>query len=387
MKNLCVAILSLIVSISLYGQNSTDLSADSVKVLVTLKNGDVEVGYIVDQNERQLLLQKNKTTETIAFEDVTKVDSILTVRDVKVTTKEGMEYTGTLLQETEDRIVIQSQNGLLILNMGAVKKIENDNTQLYKKITMKDGTVYIGYTEKSPGDDPVIITESGRINYNPDQVERVETIDPSRVKFFDHASATRYFFTSTAIPLRKGEGYYNNQLLLVNSFQYGVTNNISMGFGVEAISTLFLVSPTPFGNIKVGFSPAENFHISGGIVAGAAFGRIVNDRTEYLVSPFAAFTVGDRNRNFTLGAGRGFIRQDQFNYVKFSGTLRVSRRVAFISNNAVGYSVDDGEATYFGFQGIRIIGRSGDLDLALAYSDESIRTGFAIPYIGFSFKL
>jgi hypothetical protein len=114
---------------------------------------------------------------------------------------------------------------------------------------------------------------------------------------------------------------------------------------------------------------------------------VVDNESEYIVTPYAAFTVGDGNRNFTLGGGRAFVTDDQLNYAKFSGTLRVSRRVALISNNIVGYSTDNGETTYFGMQGVRILGRTGDLDLALAYTDESFRVGFAIPYLGFSFRL
>jgi len=387
MKNLLCAIACILFTFSLQGQDLTTSNSDSLKVLVTLINGDFVVGHILDQNETQLLLQAKEKTQTLALDEIAEVDSLTNMKNVRVSMKNDLTYTGKLLKETDSQLIIESQNGLLILKMQGVEKIENIYDRVYKKITMKDGTVYKGYTESDLGKDATIYTESGQIKYNPDQVEKIETIKPSRIGFFDHPSATRYYFSPTAIPLRKGEGYYSNQLILVNSFQYGITDNISMGAGVEAISTLFLLSPTPFGNIKIGFSPAENFHVSGGIQAGAAFGRIVDNRAEYVVSPFGAITFGDRDVNFTLGGGRAFITDDQANYFTFSGTLRLKPQLALISNNIYGRVTDLEESFYFGLLGVRILGRNADLDLALAYTDESIRSGFAIPYLGFSFKL
>jgi hypothetical protein len=46
---------------------------------------------------------------------------------------------------------------------------------------------------------------------------------------FENAHANRQFMTPTAFSLPKGEGYYKNTDLLLNSVNYGVTDRFSIG--------------------------------------------------------------------------------------------------------------------------------------------------------------
>ena len=62
--------------------------------------------------------------------------------------------------------------------------------------------------------------------------------------WMDNPQATRYFFSPNAYGLKKGEGYYQNVWVLVNSFAVGVTDYFSIGGGVVPLF-LFAGSPTP----------------------------------------------------------------------------------------------------------------------------------------------
>jgi hypothetical protein len=46
--------------------------------------------------------------------------------------------------------------------------------------------------------------------------------------WFENPNATRYLFGPTAIPLKKGEGYYQNTYIILQSFNIGVSNNFSI---------------------------------------------------------------------------------------------------------------------------------------------------------------
>ncbi|HNZ85615.1 MAG TPA: hypothetical protein PKN90_04720, partial [Paludibacteraceae bacterium] len=42
--------------------------------------------------------------------------------------------------------------------------------------------------------------------------------------------------------LKKGEGYYQNTMLLLNSFNVGITDYFSIGGGIEFLSTFITLS-------------------------------------------------------------------------------------------------------------------------------------------------
>jgi hypothetical protein len=52
----------------------------------------------------------------------------------------------------------------------------------------------------------------------------------------------RYFFQSSGYGLRKGEAYFQNNWVLLNQVNVGITNNFSLGFGAVP---LFLFSGAP----------------------------------------------------------------------------------------------------------------------------------------------
>jgi outer membrane scaffolding protein for murein synthesis (MipA/OmpV family) len=185
--------------------------------------------------------------------------------------------------------------------------------------------------------------------------------------------------------MRKGEGYWSNKLLFVNSYHHGLTDNIAVGGGFEIITTLFALTPTPFANLKASFSASKNFHYGVGAFAGTIIGQITNE-TIYYTLPYGMITVGDRNSNLTFGGGAGFVNDESVSYYSLSGTLRLSPKFGPVSNN---YLVIDQEGFggFIGFQGIRIIGKSITLDLALAFTPGGLDAGIIIPFAGFGLKI
>ncbi len=148
-------------------------------------------------------------------------------------------------------------------------------------------------------------------------------------KVWQNPNATRYFFAPSAIPLDKGDGYYQNAYLLSNSVNFGLTDNFTLGGGV-IIPLLFYLTP------KVGFKVAKNLYLGAGFIAGSTFipGAIVSGGI-----PFGLITYGSPENNLTLGSGYGLLwNEGEFEHTHYpittvNGMMRLSNRLHLVSEN------------------------------------------------------
>jgi len=383
MKILWIFLLLIFFSHLSFGQIGLPSKGDTSQITLTLKNGAVYTGKLVDRNEAEVMLMDNGKVYTLNRTEIQEVKMGVKSRKVIVTLKSGVQHKGVLIKESGSEAVIRNETGQLFFDMDQVDTIETDYEKEFVRILMKDGTLYEGYRRKDQEESNIVHTDLGKVMYDTSQVAQIKIIDESKAGYFDHPLSARYFLSPTAIPLRKGEKFYSNQNIFLSSFQYGVTKNVSIGAGFETISTFFLLTPTPFANVKVSFAGSENFHYGGGLIVGGIFGQLINEY-EYFASPYGVLTWGDRDKNITLGGGVAFISNERLSYINVSGTLRLSRRLGLISSNLLGFDNIGGGSEIIGLQGIRIMGENIDVDLALAFIPPLIANGIILPYIGFS---
>jgi hypothetical protein len=335
----------------------------------------------MDRNEKEVMLLDNRQSYTLTIDDIQEVDSTPSLRRVLVEMKNGTTHQGILLKESERELVLKSKNGQLFLDQGQIATIETDHEKEFVRILMKDGTVYEGYRRSDKKEPNTVYTKSGKILYDPNQVDEIKIIEGSRVGYYEHPLSTRYFFTPTAIPMRKGEGYYSNQGILLNSYHYGLTDNVSIGGGFEILTTFFALTPTPFGHVKVSFSASDNFHYGGGVLFGGIFGQLF-DEYEYYTAPYGLITVGNKDKNLSFGGGAGFVSSETLGIFSLAGMIRVSPKLGLVSNNYLAF--DNFGSEFIALQGVRIMGRSVTVDLGLAFTQSSVNFGFVLPYVGFS---
>jgi hypothetical protein len=138
--------------------------------------------------------------------------------------------------------------------------------------------------------------------------------------------------------------------------------------------------------VKVSFSASDNFHYGGGLLAGVIFGQIYNASYSYAL-PYGLITFGNKDINLSLGGGAGAVSGETVSYLSLSGTVRVNRRLGFISSNYVGIDYSEGDSGFFGVQGVRIMGKSVTVDLALAFTPGALDAGVIIPFVGFGIKI
>lgn len=205
--------------------------------------------------------------------------------------------------------------------------------------------------------------------------------------WFANPHSTRLLFAPTAIPLRKNEGYYQNIYIVANMFNYGITNNFSIGGGFDFI-TMFsrfddTWSPMLNFNVKAGFKVKEKVHAGLGIM--------------YLTIPqqgsagimYGVGTLGSYNSNFTLGLGWGFT-DDSFEekpFIMVGGMARISEKLWFVSENWIA-PVDDDEYYFVVSYGLRFAARRIAVDLAFINSKDIIEElVIGIPFVDFVVKL
>jgi hypothetical protein len=208
------------------------------------------------------------------------------------------------------------------------------DTQVVYDIEFQDGSeIYARIVDI--GQDELILESAtlGRLETKVYHIKKIEseryTMDKKGKYWFPNPNATRYFFAPSAINLEKRSGYYQNVYVLLNMFNYGVTDWFSIGAGFEFITTFSPeTKPIAFITPKVGFPVGDKFHFGGGFLGG-----FFAEETAGMF--YALGTYGSTDRNISLGLGWGFVEEtfQENPFVTFSGMLRTGRKFCLVTEN------------------------------------------------------
>ena len=260
-----------------------------------------------------------------------------------------------------------------------------DNQSQKYLITMKDGSTIQGTVVSENMQEIILSTDNlGTATIKKDQIKSMILLDSTNFKkgkyWFPNPNYSRYFI-SPGIQLNKGDGYYQNVDLSINTASYGITDFFSIGGGLELYSTLhgqpiFLLTP------KLGFKVSKSFWLGGGILyinSTAALGDFGG-----LGIAYGTATYGNTNNNITAGIGWGYFdtRWSDKPVITISGMTRISRRFGLVTENwfVPNYSI----FTY----GVRFIGEKISVDIGLVNSKD-IAKGFKLGlpfFLDFVFK-
>jgi hypothetical protein len=183
-----------------------------------------------------------------------------------------------------------------------------------------------------------------------DEVKSIEHHEEASYARFDTLNATRYFFLPSAIPLQKKGIYYQNAFLFLNSINYGVSNNFSVGGGIGLARLLFRISPNWALIPKVGFQINETNYAGGGMMLVSIYNE------DFLIIPYGIYTYGNLKRNISIGAGYGWINNEFIDYptVMLAGMHKLGKRFTLVTEHCI-ISYPFYEDTYFGILGIKFV--------------------------------
>lgn len=197
--------------------------------------------------------------------------------------------------------------------------------------------------------------------------------------WFSNPHATRYYFMTNAYGLREGEGYYQNTWVLFNQINYGITKNISIGGGLIPLF-LFAGAPTPvFITPKVTLPIVKDkFNVA----AGAILGYILGESAGFGLT-YGAMSLGNRDKNLTLGAGWAFADGTWADKPTFtlSGMTRVGKKAYLLTENYF-IAIEDASLAILSFGG-RSVQKRLAIDYGLFFPvGAELDTFFAIPWLG-----
>ena len=276
-------------------------------------------------------------------------------------------------------------------NVGQEIQAEVKQPSQYK-IDLLDGTRLTG-TIISENDSVIVmeLQDLGELKIRKDKIGKMIPLDASlnlrKSLWFKNPNATRLLFAPTAIPLRKGEGYYQNIYIVGNMFNVGVMDNFSIGGGFDFITMFGRVNdgewnPVLNFNTKVGVKVHDYVHVGAG---GLYVTQINNFSTGIL---YGLSTFGSYNSNFTTGLGWGFVDGtfEKKPFIMFGGMVRCSEKIWFVSENWLA-PVDVDKYYFVVSYGIRFSGKRMSVDLAFINSKDIIDVLIiGIPYVDFVIK-
>lgn len=188
---------------------------------------------------------------------------------------------------------------------------------------------------------------------------------------------TKYILTQSAINLKKGEDYFENNFIFLSQCQFGVTDYFSAGLGIVPNSSIGFPI---FINTKFSFKLNNNFYLGMNSFFGTlGFGNEVKS-SQYMLHQ-AILTYGDESKNFSISYGRYFIQDASNRLITFSAMLKARKNI-FAFNEFI--YTNDSETINFG--GLRFMAKRYLLDIA-AIIFQSDNRFIVIPYIGFKIRL
>ncbi|GHB55099.1 hypothetical protein [Persicitalea jodogahamensis] len=271
-------------------------------------------------------------------------------------------------------------------------------------IFLKDGTQLRGVLlSESPVGARIRTDNLGEIAVTADKIESIEKNDNGFYNkgryWFNNPHYTRYLFAPSALSLSKGEGYYQNSLLLLNSVEVGITDHFTMGGG-------FVLNPTfrdwqvLFLTPKVSFPTQSKVTFGIGALAIGVFNRTYDfdiqtgvQRKDGIETNFAGvgygiMTIGGAERNGSVGLGWGFAQGEisASPVINLSYMSRLGRKVGVVTENwiIIPRQGDSGVGILSG--GVRFFGEKMAVDLALWVPVGEDAPFFAFPYVDFVIK-
>lgn len=225
---------------------------------------------------------------------------------------------------------------------------------------------------------------------------KIKRIDPAVMKDgkirFPNPNATRNLYGPTGYGLKKGEGYYQNTYLFLNSVSYGFTDFFTIGGGFEILS-LSAGEPIFFLTPKFSFPVSEKVNFGAGLLYLNA-GPLSDDNYDMGIT-YGVGTFGTRENNFTIGLGYGFIEGEigRRPVITFSGMSRIGKKFGLVSENWVVpyqryiYTPNGLELKEYAYEavfslGLRYMTPKLTIDFALVGNDDIMRElFFGIPYL------
>lgn len=283
-----------------------------------------------------------------------------------VTLKDGTVLKGKIVNQNKRAIQFQDEIiGTITFRTKDVSSMEKVDPQDYYLITLMNGTTIQGKIVNRQ--DNLLIVETsniGRVNVDVNKIKTIKSINPGNMRdgryWFTTPVDAHYAIVPSAINLRPGEAYLQNTMGLFNSFGVGITSNFSCMGGIVLPFAAF-VAPTLNYKLRKGIYMGTGillFDVTGEPYGGAAFGQV---------------TFGNRNAHLSIGGAYGILKglrryyylnkidKIELGLLSVSGFKRLSPKYAIFTENWI--TPTEGVRVFTG--GIRLLGEKNTWDFGI----------------------
>jgi hypothetical protein len=279
-----------------------------------------------------------------------------------------------------------------------------DSTQV-QILEMDDGSTLMGRILEIGAESVLFKSGLGTNSIRIENIRSVREVPAEKVRqgkyWFPNPNATRLFFSPTGRMLEKGEKYFADYYIFFPAFNVGIVDQFSIGGGFSLIPGVDLNQQLWYLTPKFGIAMSEKVNFAAGALIiklpdvddSDGNGDIENpdegdgdwfDEPTTVGILYGVGTYGSPDASLTLGLGFGYAdsKVAEKPLILLGGEKRLSRRLAFVSENFVFPGMDNPLASY----GLRFFGENLSIDLAF-FSLLGEGPGFpGMPYIDFMIK-
>ena len=275
-----------------------------------------------------------------------------------------------------------------------IDSIRIDDPALVYAVTLTNATTLIGRITLVSADSVRVVSSAMTATVARREVRSVRAYPATAlhdgVLWPENPHTTRLLFAPTAIPLRRGEGYFADFWIFFASAAVGVTDRFTMGAGMSLFPSDDFTDNLFYALPKYTVVSQPRLKVAlGALMASVPWSS--NDdggrRRQSLGILYGVATTGSPESNLTLGAGWGYVGGTLANkpVITVGGQHRATKRLALISENWF-IPFDNGGGGFVSY-GVRMLGEKIAVDLALGSPVGTDTFYFpGIPLLGFAFK-
>lgn len=223
----------------------------------------------------------------------------------------------------------------LICSNGSLYGQESkDSTTLYY-VETRDGNIYQGeLLSKSRRRIEVRTEYLGVISIETSYLAHLEPYDSTSiingVYWVKNKIPGRYALLPTGLLQDGGKGYYENRMLLINHFNFALSDRISLGLGTIPFVLFTSDASTPIWLVpKIKLTGKnKDFSLSTGVFFSRTFFSEYDFDEASMTMPFLVGSYGKSDISFSVGMGYGSFDREWMSSpaYSFSGSIRVGRR-------------------------------------------------------------
>lgn len=272
-----------------------------------------------------------------------------------------------------------------LINTALFSQGEYVPTDSTKIVTMNNGDIRVGEIISDDGREILLLTHDlGKIYISKQNIKSIKPYDSKVVGYEDgelyvnSPFTTRYYFTTNALPLKKGENYAMIHLY-GPEIHFSLNKRLSLGIMTTWIASPFVFAAKyaiPTKNAKVNFGLGTLIGTSGYLNSFRGYGGL----------HWGMLTLGNETKNITFSAGYSYIMPGSYNnksvgtapVLSVAGITKIGKKASFIFDSMFFFGSKDEKVDDYIYDPV-----TGNYSVITSIQNVNSTIGFLMPGVRF----